>query len=208
MENRLIQLNKIIDLLISKHEVFTKEEELEILNAINSSNKKKDWHLVPKLLTVTLFLFFILGVYMVYENYLVQEKPASITKKEEKKPYSKKTLTIDFVKNNLEIGMSKKEVNELLGSDYKETIGAMDGKIFWRYDVGTKSGYHYAPDDGMDDMIDIEGLKGKSVDAIISVFWNNTFEVRTFAIYYLRESQKVIEYRVFPNGTIRETQLK
>ncbi|TLS35588.1 hypothetical protein [Pseudalkalibacillus caeni] len=109
-------------------------------------------------------------------------------------------VTLEYVKNNLELDQSQKEVKDLLGSHYSKVTGAMENTEMWRYDVGLVKGYTPYNVDGLD-AVDVEGIANGKIKMQILVEWNEYRLVKSYSAYYLNEEDgKVWVYSVYPFG--------
>lgn len=110
---------------------------------------------------------------------------------------------VSEIKEKLQIGQSQEEVKALLGEGFIELTSAEEHKPLWRYDIGAQAGYK--PDEA-EDFVDIDGLKEGKLEIQVFVTWSEENKAESITVYYLNpDENKVYEYRVFPDGTVRET---
>ncbi|KGP73240.1 hypothetical protein [Pontibacillus yanchengensis] len=81
---------------------------------------------------------------------------------------SKEDITVSTLKENLSLGMTVKEVKQLLGEPSQKVQGAKDGTPMFRYDLKTTEGYSFQDPNGMDS-IDMEGFQNQQVEMIVFV---------------------------------------
>jgi hypothetical protein len=110
-------------------------------------------------------------------------------------------MTVEKIKESMKLGMTKEQVKDILGSNYKE-LKVEQGTV-WRYDFGTKNGYKFDTKMFGDD-VDLQGLRDGNLAMQVFITWDQTVtKVMTFTAYY-KSNEQINEYRVFPNGEIRE----
>jgi hypothetical protein len=109
MENRLKQLNRIIDNEISKTPVFTEKDEQTILSVIKNSSPsritKRKKSVLPRLLTAALFAGIVFTSYTLVDNYLTPD-----TAIEEKKPQIRYAQEFTLASNQLTYDVSTREL--------------------------------------------------------------------------------------------------
>ncbi|MCR8644860.1 hypothetical protein NV379_19590 [Paenibacillus sp. N1-5-1-14] len=110
-------------------------------------------------------------------------------------------MTIDAIKSALKQGMSKAEVEKLLGPNYKELHGE-DGLI-WRYD-DTINNYKFESHSILVDEVDTNGLKNGSMKQQFFFSWHED-QLNNFALYYRNKDNKLEEYNVFGKGVVKTT---
>ncbi|QGQ48039.1 peptidoglycan-binding domain-containing protein [Metabacillus sediminilitoris] len=97
--------------------------------------------------------------------------------------------------------MSKSQVKQILGNEYKEGIDHIDGHELWRFEIGKVEGYEFnSPNE---DAIDINGIKNGRLKYFVSL----TFEkevVKSVYIRYLDSGGKVPEYYKNDSGYVRD----
>ncbi|WP_243299459.1 hypothetical protein [Bacillus litorisediminis] len=109
---------------------------------------------------------------------------------------------LSVLKEDLRLGMTQDEVSGLFGTDYEEVSSEIDNEHKWRYDIGTRVGYQYSEDY---DFADMDGLLNGNVKMQIWVAWDEESKVKSFSSLYVNpEDEKLYEYRVFPDGTVRD----
>ncbi|MET3695888.1 hypothetical protein SAMN05877753_102582 [Bacillus oleivorans] len=108
---------------------------------------------------------------------------------------------LSVLKEEFRLGISQDEVGRLLGTDYAKVLSAMNNEKQWRYDIGTKEGYHYSE---QHDFADMDGLQNGDVKMQIWVTWDEESKVKSYSSIYVNpDDGKLYEYRVFPDGTER-----
>jgi outer membrane protein assembly factor BamE (lipoprotein component of BamABCDE complex) len=118
---------------------------------------------------------------------------------------AEKAVDLAFVKQNLKQRMSKEEVKRLFGTVYTEVYG-MDDDETWRYDFGKKEGYEFHVEGNLD-AVDLEGLRQGSLASQLFVSFDEKGEVKSFAYYYLGADGMIHEYRVMPDGSVKEEEI-
>lgn len=111
-------------------------------------------------------------------------------------------IDIGFVKENITIGLSKKEVKELIGEPDKKGFNAMDAQPVWLYNIGVPENYSFEPqfgDEEVIDDIDIEGIKSGTLDIILIVTWQED-SVIGFNSTYVNENGETVTYYLFKDG--------
>lgn len=109
---------------------------------------------------------------------------------------------VTFIMGNIRLHMTKDEVVESLGKNYAEVSGAAEhigASKMYRYDLVHEDEYNYASE--MDE-VDVDGLKNGDVSVILFISWNSQYEINNYTMYY-RYQRRILEYRVFEDGTIR-----
>ncbi|MCM3717659.1 hypothetical protein [Fictibacillus phosphorivorans] len=114
MENRLKDLNRIVDKEISKTPVFTEKDERNILSAINNTKtspsqiNKKPRTIIPRLLTAALFAGVIFTSYTMVDNYLTPK--TTMENKKDKKPEVRYAQEFTQTSNQLTYDVSTQEL--------------------------------------------------------------------------------------------------
>ncbi|MEK8130920.1 stalk domain-containing protein [Paenibacillus filicis] len=109
------------------------------------------------------------------------------------------------VLEGLRLGLSESQVAGLLGqpaNTFKDHLGHAGS----RYDVPGLLGYTYQDDSILDDEVDLGGIREGHMQMQVFVIWNESRQVATFSLYSMEDGH-LKEYRIFPNGQIRETSL-
>ncbi|WP_442601586.1 hypothetical protein [Paenibacillus sp. KN14-4R] len=110
-------------------------------------------------------------------------------------------VSVDSLKISLKQGLTKDEVEKLLGRAYIELKGE-DGPI-WRYDFAIEN-YKFEPNSILVDEVDMNGLKKGSMKKQYFFHWQDN-QLTSFALYYRNKDNKVEEYNVFGKGTVKTT---
>jgi hypothetical protein len=116
----------------------------------------------------------------------------------------KESMKVEEIKKNLKLGMSQKEVITLFGDKYKTVEGAKDKQNYWRFDLGADPSYKFPTDNRLSDSIDEKGLLDGTVDTILFVEWDENLKVESISFYNMLEYGFMYNYRVFPDGTVKE----
>lgn len=110
-------------------------------------------------------------------------------------------MTVEKIKESMKLGMTKEQVKDVLGSNYKEL--KVEQRTVWRYNFGMKDGYKFDPKMFLDE-VDLQGLRDGNLAMQVFIHWDQTeTKVGTFFAYY-KSNEQINEYQVFPNGEIRE----
>lgn len=116
-------------------------------------------------------------------------------------------IDIEFLKENLMLGMTKEEVADLCGQQYEEVIDALDDLLVWRYDFPNIPEYHYTALENMDSA-DIEGLVDGNMRMQLFIGWGEEETVRNFSVLYTsEEDEHIYEYRIMIDGTVKESRI-
>jgi hypothetical protein len=116
-------------------------------------------------------------------------------------------IDIEFIKNELKIGMTENDVKNLIGDPSKTGSDAMTAQPFWRYNIRPAKGYYFeGPYDNPEiiDALDTEGLKNNEVDIILGLLWKEG-KVDFISASYATENDEIITYRMFEDGTTDES---
>jgi hypothetical protein len=113
-------------------------------------------------------------------------------------------INVQYIRENLQLGFPAEKVQELLGGGYSEVTSAMDGEKMWRYDFPREEGYRFE-DPYMLDFIDLDGLRSGLMRMQLYVTWTGEDTVACYTVYSGDGSGKIYEYRVFPDGTEKES---
>ncbi|MGP4038797.1 hypothetical protein ACTWP4_02635 [Gracilibacillus sp. D59] len=116
-------------------------------------------------------------------------------------------IDIEFIKNELKIGMTEQEVKELLGEPSKTGGDAKNADPLWLYNIRPVKGYYFeGPFENPEiiDALDTEGLKNREVDIILFLSWKEG-KVDYISANYTDGQGDIKEYRLFEDGTIKES---
>ncbi|OEH84284.1 hypothetical protein BHU72_10745 [Desulfuribacillus stibiiarsenatis] len=113
---------------------------------------------------------------------------------------------IDFIKNNLKIGLLPADVENLLENNFTIVYAALDGQEMWRYDIFTIEDY-VLENEYQTDSVDLDGILEGEISIQLFVGFDNDKKVSRYIIYYLKD-KRVIEYRVFSNGSFHESVIR
>ncbi|ENH95768.1 hypothetical protein J416_14273 [Gracilibacillus halophilus YIM-C55.5] len=116
-------------------------------------------------------------------------------------------IDIEFIKNELKIGMTEQEVKSLLGEPSKTGSDAKNADPLWLYNIRPAKGYYFeGPFENPEiiDAVDTEGLKNREVDIILFLSWKEG-EVDYISANYTNDNGDVKGYRLFEDGTIKES---
>lgn len=107
-------------------------------------------------------------------------------------------MDFPYLKQNIELGMTKAEVKEILGSNPVEVIGEKYPDV-WRYDFGVKEGYTFKAEDNLD-FVDLEGLTNGSMKSQLFINFNAEEKVASF-VFYESKDGKLQESHLLEDGT-------
>lgn len=129
-----------------------------------------------------------------------QEIQNATETQEEVKVLSKGEETRLLVLDKLQPGMTEEEIRRIFGGEFALVENAMQGNETWRYDIGKSSDYQF--DDQGIDRVDLEGLKTKSVEALLFIDWTDQGIVDAAALYVYNEQDKetFYEYHIDASG--------
>ncbi|WP_157077385.1 hypothetical protein [Robertmurraya korlensis] len=257
------EIRKGIDLYISPSEVFTMEDKLKIMNAIQNTEKIEKKSLLPKILSaagITSLAFIIMYIIIgepqidtsrelgeqvlvdtdkqpftdtsvnsnqavekenpdstsiisddfditpeeeiIQNTPIIQDKTKDVTEKapEEVKQEApvtqveKEEVTLNFLKENLSIGMTTEQVYSLLGTP---SVG--DQTELWRYDIGTATDYSFISQG--EDHIDSEGLINGKLKLQLFIRWDSN-KTHTISVAYHDPADHYIDvFHRFQDGT-------
>lgn len=116
-----------------------------------------------------------------------------------------KQPVVDFayVKAQVKVGMTREQVIKLLGDQYTEVVSSTDGRKILRFDITGNKEYKYTFKDF--ERIDKEGILNGSMLLQVFVTMSDKDTVATYAAFKKADNGNVFEYRVFENGTERES---
>src|SRR5690606_26530459 len=67
----------------------------------------------------------------------------------------------EYLKETLQIGMNKQEMETIIEEPYTTVVGSKDGTVMWRYDLGVKDSYNpeaFIENGVIYDSVDIDGI--------------------------------------------------
>lgn len=108
---------------------------------------------------------------------------------------------LSYVKEKLELGMTKAEVKKLFGRSYTSVQHAVDGNEVWRFDWVTEEGYVVVPEAGMEEVAhyDHSGFLEGKLSAQLFVGWTQDNVVKDVMVYYIVDG-KIREYHILADG--------
>lgn len=149
----------------------------------------------------------------------IEKKEASVTENDDEddakdtseKESQKEEVDNNFIEKQFKLGTTKQEVNGVLGEPDAIGVSAMDGFENWRYDFAIDPDYDFEESEefkemGVVDTVDGIGLKSGKMRMQLFISWTKEGKIKRLTNYYANDSV-VTEYRLFDDGTIRETQL-
>ncbi|WP_163580519.1 hypothetical protein [Gracilibacillus saliphilus] len=116
-------------------------------------------------------------------------------------------IDIEFIKNELKIGMIEQEVKELIGEPFKKGYDAKNAEPTWLYNIRPIKGYYFEqPFENEDivDAIDEEGLKNGEVEIILFITWEED-KVSYVNASYTNDKGQIKKYRLFEDRTVKES---
>lgn len=113
-------------------------------------------------------------------------------------------VNLEYVKQNLKLGLTKEQVLKLFGNQYAEVTNAMTDSKMWRYNIAKGS---YKPKQDDLDAVDTDALKSGELSLQLFIDWTKDNKVGTYTVYTKKSDGKVYEYRLSPDGTASETAL-
>ncbi|GGM32305.1 hypothetical protein GCM10011351_17960 [Paraliobacillus quinghaiensis] len=145
---------------------------------------------------------------------LVNDKTSEKNTSEEDAQESNKDTTlidIDYIKENIKIGLTKEEVKTLIGDPDFEGLNIETDNTTWRYDIGGEDDYvtpltEFEKENGIIDNVNIDGLMNNTINMQLFVGWYDD-RVDHISCYYVK-NENINEYRVFNDGTVREMNIK
>lgn len=171
----------------SKGEALTDEHVVDIKKEpgiLNSQNKEKSEEQIVN----------------IEESKTIVEESKDV----EGKKLPKNNFSLEYIENNIEIGMSESEILELLGEPDVKGRDPLNGLPNWRFDVGASDNYDHEYDEfykeqGLIGEIDVNNLKNQNLDMQLFIgFYNGT--VIHVANAYL-ENGEVRVYHLLSDGT-------
>jgi hypothetical protein len=100
---------------------------------------------------------------------------------------------LSYVKDKLELGMTKSEVKAKFGRSYKNILRTAEDHELWRYDLAADADY-IAEDESRRSGFDRSGLLTGKLSSQLFVEWDETNVVRDVKLYYVDEGT-IFEYR-------------
>jgi hypothetical protein len=115
---------------------------------------------------------------------------------------------LSYIKEKLELGMTKAEVKELFGRSYTSVFHAVDGNEVWRFDTVTEEGYMVVPEAGMEAIAhyDRSGLLTGKLSSQLFVGWTQDNIVKDIMVYY-PSNGKIYEYHILEDGQTGEVSM-
>lgn len=112
-------------------------------------------------------------------------------------------LELDKLKVSIQLGQTQVQVKKTFGEHVTELTSALDNLTEWRYDLGVNKSYYSFEHE---DSVNFDGLIKGDLFAQLFITWTDEQRVQSFTIYYFHQQDEMVyEYRVFPDGDIRET---
>jgi outer membrane protein assembly factor BamE (lipoprotein component of BamABCDE complex) len=100
---------------------------------------------------------------------------------------------LSYVKDNLELGMTKSEVKAKFGRSYKNILLSTGDHEVWRYDLAADADY-IVEDESRRSGFDRSGLLTGKLSSQLFVEWDETNVVMDVKLYYVDEGT-IFEYR-------------
>ncbi|PLR77111.1 hypothetical protein CU633_12140 [Bacillus sp. V3-13] len=98
--------------------------------------------------------------------------------------------------------LSKAGIIGLVGIDYVELKGAMNGNKLWNFSIGAVEGYEYTLEG---DAVDVDALMTDRVKFIIVFHFSDDGDSISYISGYYKDKYGVFhEYGVFPDGSIKD----
>jgi hypothetical protein len=175
---------KEMDHFISPNSLFTSVDRERVLERIEEAKKRKRWWGKPGLVLSVLLLFIVSGtLFGVLKSSSEREN-----------------MTADYVMSQLFIGMSKDEVQAVLGDGYEEVEQGMDsGPVYLmhRYDYPLEKGYVYQ---STEDGFDIDGIRSDKMYMQVMVRYESEV-VGGYSLIYKERSGKTVIHQVSEDDT-------
>jgi hypothetical protein len=175
---------KEMDHFISPNSLFTSVDRERVLERIERAKKRKRWWGKPGLVLSVLLLFLVSGtLFGVLKSTSEGE-----------------SMTADYVMSQLFIGMSKDEVQAVLGDGYEEVEQGMDSGpvyIMHRYDYPLEKGYVYQ---STEDGFDIDGIRSDKMDMQVIVRYDGDL-MAGYSLIYKEGSGKTVIRQVAEGDT-------
>jgi hypothetical protein len=175
---------KEMDHFISPNSLFTSVDRERVLERIERAKKRKRWWGKPGLVLSVLLLFLVSGtLFGVLKSTSEGE-----------------SMTADYVMSQLFIGMSKDEVQAVLGDGYEEVEQGMDSGpvyIMHRYDYPLEKGYVYQ---STEDGFDIDGIRSDKMDMQVIVRYDGDL-MAGYSLIYKEGSGKTVIRQVSEGDT-------
>lgn len=99
---------------------------------------------------------------------------------------------LSYIKERLELGMTKAEVKERFGRSYTNVHDAIEGNEVWRFDAVTKKGYIVVLETG-EETVDRSGLLSDKLSSQLFIGWTEDNVVKDIKLYY-KAKGKIVEY--------------
>ncbi|BCJ85896.1 hypothetical protein [Effusibacillus dendaii] len=112
----------------------------------------------------------------------------------EKKDNATSDISIDFIKQNLNIGDSEEKVKTRFGDQFTKVVNVHDGNPIWRYDFIADKTYTFKHE-----YVDSEGIKNGRMKMQLFVEWPYPGNVETqivtrYSIFFKGQDGKVHQY--------------
>lgn len=175
---------KEMDHFISPNSLFTSVDRERVLERIEGAKKRKHWWGKPGLVFSVLLLFIISGtVFGVLKSSSERER-----------------MTADYVMSQLFIGMSKEEVQSVLGDGFEEVEQGMDSGpvyILHRYDYPLEKGYVYR---STEDGFDVDGIRSDKMNMQVMLRYERDV-LAGYSLIYKEASGKTVIRQVSEDNT-------
>ncbi len=103
---------------------------------------------------------------------------------------------IDFIKENLEVGMEKEDIKGIFGDDYATVTCHKFGNEVWRYDYSEESSYSFVT--GVND-VDVDALEKGILSGQLFLGWTGAGALQNYSFLYYNEADgRVYHYAVYP----------
>jgi hypothetical protein len=183
-------MNNKLDISKQEQNAIFSEMNMKIKQQNQPTNKKKYKYYLA--FSAAAILLYILTLPMI-NSFLTDSSEFSLTE------------ILSIVKEDLQVGLTEKEIKEILGSAYSEVFSAKDERVVWRYDVETVTDYNFL---AADDFADIEGIQNGEVKMQLFITWGEDYTVNSISALYRKETDgKIYNYRVYPDNITEESQL-
>lgn len=116
----------------------------------------------------------------------------------ENKTSQESTNSVSTLKEKLHSNLTEQDVIDQFGQPDQKMKDDMYGLPSFRYDF--KQDEHYALDADYQ-LVDMEALKNNQLEAIIYFDFDHNKNIRSAALYYVNDEEKIEEYRIFADGT-------
>ncbi|MDM5207967.1 hypothetical protein [Cytobacillus kochii] len=112
---------------------------------------------------------------------------------------------ISTLKDKLHSDLTEQDVIDQFGQPDQKMKDDMYGLPSFRYDF--KHDEHYSLDADYQ-LVDMDALKNKQLEAIIYFDFDDEKNIRSAALYYVNDEQKIEEYRIFADGTEKKMEIE